>query len=288
MTMTTSQLKAAVRHYLKTGDHDPAFRGWPGLNFLDAAQRGSAMLCDALVAEVALRTQPHGIVPDLVNRDVTAMARSKISPMIVGLFPAAEQPLVLAVLERSVVFLHPGNIESVLRSARWSHTAWSLANLYLVSVGCERLSDEAPNIVGLSEETTCYVSPAYFTSRDDFADYVVHEAAHVFHNCKRATVGLKETRRREFLLDIDYRKRETFAYACEAYSCIVARGGTADDRRAALDAHADGWLPGDDSINLDEYLDILQEAVAARNGWKRILQRCAPREGRTATRAVPG
>ena len=27
MTMTTSQLKAAVRHYLKTGCHDPAGAG---------------------------------------------------------------------------------------------------------------------------------------------------------------------------------------------------------------------------------------------------------------------
>ena len=81
------------------------------------------------------------------------------------------------------------------------------------------------------------------------------------------------------MLDIDYRKRETFAYACESYSCIVARGGTAADRRAALDAHADGWLPGGESIDVDEYLDILQEAVAARNGWKRILQRCAPLKG---------
>ena len=288
MTKSTSQLKAAVRNYLKTGDHDPAFRGWPGLNFLDAAQRGSAMLCDALVAEVASRTQRLGIAPDLVSRDVTALTRSKVSPMVAGLFPVAEQPMVLAMLERSVVFLLPGNIESVLRAARWEHTAWSLANLYLVSVGCERLSDEAPNIVGLSEETTCYVSPAYFTTQDEFADYVVHEAAHVFHNCKRATVGLKETRRREFLLDIDYRKRETFANACEAYSCIVARGGTAAHRRAALDTHADGSLPADDIIDLNEYLDILQEAVDARNGWKRILQRCAPGESRTATRPVPG
>ena len=279
MTKTPAQLKAAVRDYLRTGDHDVAFRGWPGMHFLDAAQRGSAMLCDALVAELASRTQSLGIAPDLVNRDVTALTRSKIGPMVNGLFPAAEQPQVMAMLERSVVFLHPGNIESVLRSASRPSTAWSLANLYLVSVGCERLSREAPNIVGLSEETTCYVSPTYFSSQDPFADYIVHEAAHVFHNCNRATVGLKETPRRDKLLDIDYRKRETFAYACEAYSCIVAKGGTAADRGAALDAHAGGWLPGDESINVDEYLDILQEAVAARNGWKRILQRCAPLKG---------
>ena len=288
MTKSTSQLKAAVRDYLRTGDHDPAFRGWPGSNFLDAAQRGSAMLCDALVAEVASRTQRHGIASDLVNRDVTALARSKISPMVAGLFPVAAQPMVLAMLERSVVFLHLGNIESVLRTATWPRTAWSLANLYLVSVGCKRLSGEAPNIVGLSEETTCYVSPTYFSSQDEFADYVVHEVAHVFHNCRRATVGRTETRSRKYLLDIDYRKCETFAYACEAYSCITSRGGTATARRAALDEHADVGLPGDDSIDLDEFLDILQDAVAARNGWKRILQRCAPRESRTATGPLPG
>ena len=38
---------------------------------------------------------------------------------------------------------------------------------------------------------------------------------------ERRTVGLPETRQREWLLDIDFRKRETFAYACEAYSRIL-------------------------------------------------------------------
>jgi len=90
------------------------------------------------------------------------------------------------------------------------------------------------------------------------------------------------------LVAAGYRKRETFAYACEAYSCIVAPGSTAADRRAALDVHADGGLPGDDSIDLDEYIDNLQEAVVARNGWKRILQRCAPRESRTTTSPITG
>ena len=45
--------------------------------------------------------------------------------------------------------------------------------------------------------------------------------------------------------------------------------------------------PGDDSIDLDEYLDILQEAVKARNGWKRFLLRCAPRKSETATSLTP-
>ncbi|XYI02075.1 hypothetical protein ACMHYB_20790 [Sorangium sp. So ce1128] len=37
--------------------------------------------------------------------------------------------------------------------------------------------------------TACCVSPAYFHENDPFADFIVHEAAHVFHNCKRKTVG---------------------------------------------------------------------------------------------------
>lgn len=36
----------------------------------------------------------------------------------------------------------------------------------------------------------------------------MHEAAHVFHNCKRSNLGLTETQSKVWLLDIEYRKRE--------------------------------------------------------------------------------
>ena len=38
------------------------------------------------------------------------------------------------------------------------------------------------------------------------ANFVVHEVAHIFHNCKRCKAGLRETRWKEWLLDIEYRK----------------------------------------------------------------------------------
>jgi hypothetical protein len=53
--------------------------------------------------------------------------------MVQGLFPAHEQPVVLDVLARSVVYLTPQNIETVLRGEVHRHTAWSLVNLYLLS-----------------------------------------------------------------------------------------------------------------------------------------------------------
>jgi hypothetical protein len=50
-------------------------------------------------------------------------------------------------------------------------------------------------------------------------------------HCKRATISLRETLRRSGLFDIEYRRRETFAFACEvkstnASSHIPERGPT--------------------------------------------------------------
>ena len=89
--------------------------------------------------------------------------------------------------------------------------------MYLLSLRAPLLGNER-RAVGLSEEMKCYVSLEYFTETDPFADYIVHEVAHIFHNCKRKTLGLPHSRSKEWLLNIDFVKRETFAYACEFYS----------------------------------------------------------------------
>jgi len=133
----------------------------------------------------------------------------------------------------------------------------------------------------MSVDTTCYVSIGYFTEDDPFADFVVHEAAHVFHNTKRETAGLKQTRRREWLLPIDIGKRETFAYACEAYSRILERGKTPAERRAIESQLRQRKAPPpDDRVNPEEHFAILDEAVVQRNGWKVIMERCSSRPAR--------
>ncbi len=270
-------ITAAVKHYLQTGDHDADYRNWPGTNFFDCARKADSTLREALIAAVRMRGVKPQDRPGLPLGDVVSITRDKIAPLVTGLFPINERPAIMATLETSVVILTPDNIESVLRSCPWLHTTWSLANMYLVSFGAEPLSPEARAIVGLSQETTCYLSVDYLDDQeqDPFADYLVHEAAHIFHNCKRESIGLTQTRSREFLLNIGYAKRETFAYACEAYSRILTLGDTPAKRIDALQAHARKSVP-DSSVDQSEYVDILGEAVSARNGWKRILQRCAP------------
>jgi len=205
------------------------------------------------------------------------LTRRKIAAMVRGLFPVREQEQVLAALERSVVFLTPATIVETLMSADWLSTAWDLANLYLGSVKAELLSPDAPRLVGLSEGTTCSVSAEYFATGHRFADFIVHETTHVFHNCKRRTIGLPETRTKEWLLEIEFRKRETFAYACEAYSRILELSRCSMERAYLIEELAAGSMPDDERVDAAEFLDILREAVSARSGWKRILGRCAER-----------
>jgi len=249
---------------------------WPGDSIIARGRNGDQAIRNALIAEVIKRT-PHAKIPEqLVNLNVAAFAEEKIAPMVRGLFPADEEAVLMEMFSRSIVFLTSDNIASVITKTPFASTAWDLANLYLLSCGAEPLSKEAPELVGLSEETTCYVSTAYFRSENRLDDFVVHEAAHVFHNCKREMIGLPTIRGREWLLEIDYRKRELFAYACEAYSCIVVLGGTKTSRKALLAEIEADRMPPDDRVDIDEYFATLHEAVDARNGWKRILERCRP------------
>jgi hypothetical protein len=283
--VTTDALAEAIERYLRTGSHDPSGAPWPG-NIIERSRRAHDELIEALVSEVTRRAKTRP-APDLVQGfDGVAFTRAKVEPMVWGLFPRVERPAVLALLERAVVFLTPGTLELVLRQQRWLGTAWDLANLYLGSIGAELLGGDAPAIVGLSEETTCFVSMRYFSESDPFADFVVHEAAHVFHNCKRDTLGLSATRRREWLLDIDYRKRETFAYACEAYACIVGRARDLAGQAALAREYGRDGLISEVRVDAAGVADILREAGPRRNGWKVIVARCAPptrspaREGR--------
>jgi len=240
------------------------------------AQAGDSALRQALMSAVRQRT-PHAVLPKaLADLDVVAYTRTKVAPMVRGLFAETEQATVLDVLGRSVVFLTPATIDTVLEEMPWLSTAWDLANLYLEGCEADLLGEDALRLVGLSAETTCYLSSGYFDATGRFNDFVVHEAAHVFHNCKRRTIGLPESRTREWLLEIDFRKRETFAYACEAYSRILELGDSARARQKLLADHEQGPMPPDDGVIADEYIDILREAVGARNGWKRILARCSP------------
>ena len=263
-----------VKRYLRTGDADMDARAWPG-DFMERGRRQDADLGAALVAEVRRLAKGHTHEP--VPADVgIELTRAKVQPMVRGLFARAEQDVVLATLEKFVVYVTSDTIEPIILNHRWDRSRWDLANMYLLSVGAKLLGKKAARIVGMSEETTCYVSPGYFADDDPFADFIVHEAAHIFHNCKRRTIGLRETCTKEWLLDIEFRKRETFAYSCEAYARIVASARNPTERRELAAEYGAKRRISAERVDPAEVASIVAEAASARNGWKVILARCAP------------
>jgi len=272
--LSSSTVLGEIERYLRTGDADMMGNAWPG-DIMERGRRQHADLRGALVEEVQRLAmgRTHEAVPDNVGVEFT---RARVEAMVRGLFARAEQDVVLATLEMSVVYVTSETIEPIILNHGWDRSAWDIANLFLLSVGAELLGPEAPRVVGISEETTCYVSPDYFTEDDPFADFVVHEAAHIFHNCKRATVGLRETRTKEWLLDIEYRKRETFAYSCEAYARVLERATNPAERRALAAEYGAERRISEERVDPAEVAGIVAEAAAARNGWKVILARCAP------------
>ena len=272
---TGAGISDEIKRYLETGEYDMLSLAWSGDNHVERMKRGHAELQHALVAEVKRRASTPEVPPALQGLDLVEFGRRKAEPMVRGLFPRAEQDIVLALIERSVAFVTPDSIEAVLLGCEDPGSAWDIANLYLSSVNAEFLGRGAPDIVGFSEETACYVSPAYFEKGDPFADFVVHEVAHIFHNCRRQMVGLPEKPGRKYLLDIDFRKRETFAYACEAYSRILECGRGAKERRQ-LTLEFDGFDVSDERVDAAEVAAIVRAACEKRNGWKVILHKCSP------------
>lgn len=124
-----------VERYLRTGDADPYLAAWPG-GVIERGHRAHADLRSALIQEVQRLAQGllHAPVPDGVGVDFT---RSKVEPMVRGLFPRAEQDTVLAILEKSVVYVTSATVESILTEHDYDRSAWDLVNLYLGSLGAE-------------------------------------------------------------------------------------------------------------------------------------------------------
>ena len=93
--------------------------------------------------------------------DLVELTRRKVEPMVRGLFPKVEQPVVLEALRDSTVMICADTIEGLILSETWPHTAWMLANMYLHSLGLEKLSPDATTVVGMSEHLRCFITPAY-------------------------------------------------------------------------------------------------------------------------------
>lgn len=290
MTARADPLRRQIRAYVASGDNDAMdWRLWPGNHVLERMQAHRQALIEALLAEVQRRTG-RVVLPPEPTVDWPTHVRSRLEPMVRGLLPTRAQDAALAKLVPGVKLVTPGTVDPVLRGIGCLSIAWDVANLYLDAVGAKPLDRDGWAPLGLASGHECYVSVHYVTKSGRFDDFVVHEAAHMLNDFKLRDVGLPQPRRREWLLEVWYRHRELFAYSCEAWSRVVALATTPRDRRALVEEISRaGPFPNDDTVERAEFVDVLREAAAARNGWKRILARCQePTATKDPPRAPPG
>jgi hypothetical protein len=296
----------AVERFLSTGRWSRHLAGeiGPGSDkSLDQAEVEHTLvehtLKDALVSEVRFRSEERaarrrrdvlskrgGTTPSGQTEtpagpiESSAVVRKRVEPMVAGLFPSDERAPVISALQSSFVFVTHDTVEDAIRSEPSLETAWHIANMYLGSIGAESLDGGLSDIGGISEKTICYVAADCFQHEDPFADFVVHEAAHLLHKKKRCALGLAHASPQATLLPIDHRKREVFAYSCEAYAGMAVRAdhpSDRDDRTHLYDEYVERHLPSPRWVDRDALTATLAEAVSAPNGWGVILARCAER-----------
>jgi hypothetical protein len=109
-----------------------------------------------------------------------------------------------------------------------------------------------------------------YQTEDPYSDVVVHEAAHLLHYLKPRNFGLAVRRHQERFVDIEFRHRELFAFACEAYSRVALHGprrsrvNFAERMREAAFSFPKG--------SMEEVGALVLDAARARNGWRVIRE----------------
>jgi hypothetical protein len=108
VTEAQSTINDEIERYLRTGESDPLSAAWSG-SFMERANRANEDLRGAVVRTV--RGWAEGLTrTTLPEADTVSLTRAKVEPVVRGLFPRAEQDVVLATPEQSVVFVTSANI----------------------------------------------------------------------------------------------------------------------------------------------------------------------------------
>jgi hypothetical protein len=111
-----------VERYLLTGSSDPLYAVWPG-NILERATRAHDDLRGALISAIRRREARRKLAMP-ARLDAVALTRAKVEPMVRGLFPRAERLVVLAMLEKSVIFLTRSKRASTTQLGRSQTSIW--------------------------------------------------------------------------------------------------------------------------------------------------------------------
>ncbi len=265
---------ALIERFLRTGEEtwDGAGSGrltLAGLKENEAYTRAS---------KTALRNL-FGLLAELLPAEARAtpqvgpaIIRRRIEPMVKGLVQDDWQEVALRELTaRTFVLNFQGARAAMDRELATSFMGtatqilWGLYGDYGlkpegIDMGCD----------GVCAGEFAHVTLSAYESKDPYSDVIVHEAAHLLHYLKPRHYRLHTRRGQQRFVDVEFRHRELFAFACEAYSRVVLHGGR-KSRIAFAEKMHDGAFSFPRS-QVEEIAALVLGAAHARIGWRVIRE----------------
>jgi hypothetical protein len=262
-----------IEHFLRTGEET-----W------DGAGSGSFSLAQfkqheeySHTVKAALRTL-FGLLADLLPEEARSTPlvgpetiRSRINSMVKGLVQSDWQEIALCELSARTFVLNfqgakaaiDAELSTCYMGSAWQ-ILWALFGDYGIKpdeirVECDGIAGDFAHARWSAYETT-----------DPYSDVVVHEAAHLLHYLKPGHYGLHVRRGQERLVDVEFRHRELFAYACEAFSRVVLHR----QRRLRI-SFAEKMLEDAFSFprgQIQQVAALVVDAARARRGWRIIRE----------------
>jgi len=221
------------------------------------------LLADLLPAEARLAPL---VAPETI--------RSRINPMVKGLVQSDWQETALRELTaRTFVLSFQGAKAAIDAEFSTCHigcigSAWQILWALFGDYGLkpDQIRVECDGLAG----DFAHARWSAYQTEDPYGDVIVHEAAHLLHYLKPGHYGLHVRRGQERFVDVEFRHRELFAFACEAYSRVVLHG----ERKARI-SFVERMLEGAFSFprgQLQEVAALVLDAARARNGWRVIRE----------------
>jgi len=262
-----------LERFLRTGDET-----WDGAGsgrFTPAQFENNAAYCRA--AKHAMRTLFHLLANLLPVEAQQAppvapeLIRAHIEPMVKGLVQKDWQDVALGELASRTFVLNFCGAKTAIELELLScdmDSAWRILWGLYGDYGLKP-DDVEMTCDGLAGDFA-HVRWSAYQTEDPYSDVVVHEAAHLLHYLKPRKFGLDVRRHQERFVDVEFRNRELFAFACEAYSRVPlhvprqSRVAFAEKMRERAFSFPKGLM--------EEVAALVLDAARARNGWRVIRE----------------
>ncbi|MEC8423572.1 MAG: hypothetical protein VX000_07330 [Myxococcota bacterium] len=259
----------AIEAFLTTGTRPAEWDAWGG----DAAC-GEATMRRVLVRIVTHRCEGAPLRGRIPTVDPAQVVLDRVRGMLDGLLHADEARSMARLLRERVCVVTPESYESDIAKLSLED-AWTLANVLLEDLGVPPISDDTPQLDGLCAAGHAWVPPGGLQARTPTTDVVVHEVAHLLHTLTRRDLGLEGGTGP--LVPVPPALYESFAYACELWSCGDGSGVQGGVVQEAM--HAAHLM--DVRVNRERLRAAL--AAAARGGWAALRDSVIPAQDVAAT-----